>query len=475
MLQVKADLLASKIRDKVVKGKDKVSDAQIEEFYNKNKARFAQPERRDLLRRADQGQGQGRRGRRRRSRAARAGRPSRRSTRSTRPPRRRAASCPRRPRARSRSSSTRPSSRPRRAQLTGPVKTQFGHYLFEVTKVTPASQQTLEQAKETIRQTLQSQNQQKALETFSKDYSERWKEKTDCREGYVIQQCKQGPKATPTPSRRRARPGAAAGAAVRQLAGRVSEPSEEIVEALRRLDAPHAAPAGRVPVGPRAGRALDRPAHRRGGLRAGRRGALRRRRQAARRARRRPLPGPLPLAAARGARRGLARRRRRARARQARAPAPAHLRRRRGRDRGHGAAQLGRDQADRGRAASPASSARCPRTCPGRCTRARSSAAPPRPASTSSTSPTRRVEGELEELRAAGTREEAFHEVGDVLFAAVNVARKLKVDPELALRAAADRFRGPRARARRASPHRRAPTGTISGPTTRSPTTPAPA
>jgi uncharacterized protein YabN with tetrapyrrole methylase and pyrophosphatase domain len=52
------------------------------------------------------------------------------------------------------------------------------------------------------------------------------------------------------------------------------------------------------------------------------------------------------------------------------------------------------------------------------------------------------VEGELEELRAARTREEAFHEIGDVLFAAVNVARKLKVDPELALRAAADRFRG---------------------------------
>ena len=49
LLQVKADLLASKIRDKVVKGKDTVSDAQIQDFYNKNKARFAQPERRDLL------------------------------------------------------------------------------------------------------------------------------------------------------------------------------------------------------------------------------------------------------------------------------------------------------------------------------------------------------------------------------------------------------------------------------------------
>jgi XTP/dITP diphosphohydrolase/tetrapyrrole methylase family protein/MazG family protein/ATP diphosphatase len=53
------------------------------------------------------------------------------------------------------------------------------------------------------------------------------------------------------------------------------------------------------------------------------------------------------------------------------------------------------------------------------------------------------VEGELEELREAeGDREASFHEVGDVLFAAVNVARKLKVDPELALRAASERFRG---------------------------------
>jgi MazG family protein len=67
------------------------------------------------------------------------------------------------------------------------------------------------------------------------------------------------------------------------------------------------------------------------------------------------------------------------------------------------------------------------------------------------------AEGELSELAeavaAAGEHAEAgaaapddvrdalFHEVGDVLFAAVNVARKLRVDPELALRAATARFR----------------------------------
>jgi uncharacterized protein YabN with tetrapyrrole methylase and pyrophosphatase domain len=52
------------------------------------------------------------------------------------------------------------------------------------------------------------------------------------------------------------------------------------------------------------------------------------------------------------------------------------------------------------------------------------------------------VRGELDELEAAAGPAERFHEAGDVLFAAVNLARKLKVDPELALRAAADRFRG---------------------------------
>lgn len=51
------------------------------------------------------------------------------------------------------------------------------------------------------------------------------------------------------------------------------------------------------------------------------------------------------------------------------------------------------------------------------------------------------VRDEMDELQDAGTPDERFHELGDVLFAAVNVARKLAVDPELALRAAADRFR----------------------------------
>jgi XTP/dITP diphosphohydrolase/tetrapyrrole methylase family protein/MazG family protein/ATP diphosphatase len=52
------------------------------------------------------------------------------------------------------------------------------------------------------------------------------------------------------------------------------------------------------------------------------------------------------------------------------------------------------------------------------------------------------VEGELAELReASGDRDAAFTAVGDLIFAAVNAARKLRVDPELALRASSERFR----------------------------------
>jgi MazG family protein len=55
--------------------------------------------------------------------------------------------------------------------------------------------------------------------------------------------------------------------------------------------------------------------------------------------------------------------------------------------------------------------------------------------------PLQAVRDELDELEAAAEGEERFHELGDVLFAAVNVARKMRVDPELALRASSDRFR----------------------------------
>src|SRR5919202_566262 len=82
----------------------------------------------------------------------------------------------------------------RKGKLEGPVKTQFGWYVFEVTKVTPASQQSLAQAQDTIRNLLRSQRQQKALDDFVKSFRDKYRGKTTCADGYKVSECKNGPK-----------------------------------------------------------------------------------------------------------------------------------------------------------------------------------------------------------------------------------------------------------------------------------------
>ena len=53
-----------------------------------------------------------------------------------------------------------------------------------------------------------------------------------------------------------------------------------------------------------------------------------------------------------------------------------------------------------------------------------------------------KIEEELQEVRDATTPEEHQDEIGDLLFAVVNLARHLKVDAEVALRAATAKFEG---------------------------------
>jgi foldase protein PrsA len=197
--RVRLDLLSNKIRDEVIKGKDKVSDTQIKDFYDKNRERFAQPERRDLrivLTKTEA-----------KAQQAKAALESGESWKTvakkysvddaTKGQGGKLAAQAKGTLEKALDSAA---FKAKKGELTGPVKTQFGFYVFEVDKIQKASQQTLEQAKETIRQTLQSQNQQKALDTFVNDFRKKWKERTDCREDYVMQDCKNAPKTTPTPT-----------------------------------------------------------------------------------------------------------------------------------------------------------------------------------------------------------------------------------------------------------------------------------
>jgi len=194
LFRVRLDTLQQKLTQKVTEDKAKISDADVSDYYNKNKKRFAQPERRDLnvvltktkakaatAERALRG-GQ--------SWKAVAKRYSIDEASKTQ-----GGKLPDVTRGQQEKAFDAAIFSAKKGKLQGPVKTQFGWYVFEVTKITPASQQSLDQARDTIRNLLRSQRQQKSLDDWIKDFRERYKDKTTCADGYKTAECKNGPSA----------------------------------------------------------------------------------------------------------------------------------------------------------------------------------------------------------------------------------------------------------------------------------------
>ncbi|HEY6888718.1 MAG TPA: peptidyl-prolyl cis-trans isomerase, partial [Solirubrobacter sp.] len=150
--RIKVQLLSNKIRDKVVKGKDTVSDAAIADFYNTNKARFAQPEKRDLRvvltkdkATADKARAALESGDSWAKVAKQYSIDDTSKAAGGKLPAQAKGTLDKELDTAVFSAS--------KNQLEGPIKTQYGYYDFTVTGITPASQQTLAEAKETIKQT----------------------------------------------------------------------------------------------------------------------------------------------------------------------------------------------------------------------------------------------------------------------------------------------------------------------------------
>ena len=91
-------------------------------------------------------------------------------------------------------------------KLIGPVKGQFGYYVVEVTKITPATHKSLAQESSQIRQTLTGLQQQSAQTAVDNTAKKHWLSKTTCRGGYAMADCSgyKAPKTstspTPTPT-----------------------------------------------------------------------------------------------------------------------------------------------------------------------------------------------------------------------------------------------------------------------------------
>jgi foldase protein PrsA len=195
--QQRNQLLQQKLTEKVTKAQGKVTDAQIAAYYEKNKAKFATPERRDLRIVLTKTQAKAAQAKR----ALDSGQSWTAVTKKY--------SIDQASKAQGGKLSGVAKGQQEKAldaaifkapkgKLVGPVKTQFGYYILEVSKVTPAKQQSLEQSKASIQQILTSDSQRKALDKFGKDYRKRWKAETSCRKGFTTADCKNGPKTQST-------------------------------------------------------------------------------------------------------------------------------------------------------------------------------------------------------------------------------------------------------------------------------------
>ena len=193
VFQQRTTLLEQKISQKVTKGKNKVTDAQVAAYYNKNKSRFATPERRNLEVVLTKDQAKAAQAKK----ALQSGQPFAQVARKF------SIDTQTKNNGGKLQGVTKGQQEPALDQavfsapknkLVGPIKTQFGWYVFDVSKVTPSKQQTLDESKTSIKQILASQNQQNALKKFGDDYRNRYKKETDCRKGYVVDDCQNAPK-----------------------------------------------------------------------------------------------------------------------------------------------------------------------------------------------------------------------------------------------------------------------------------------
>ncbi|HEX6712124.1 MAG TPA: peptidyl-prolyl cis-trans isomerase [Thermoleophilaceae bacterium] len=193
LFRVKLDVISNDVRNKIIKGKDKVTDAQISSYFNKNKQRFAQPERRDLLVVLTRTKGKADAAKKELDGGAKwAGVAKKYSI--DEASKAQGGKLPGVAKGQQEKAFDDAIFGAKKGATTGPIKTQFGYYVFQVTKVTAASQQTLTQTKETIRNLLKSQNQQKALNDFVKKFRTDYKKKTKCSKAYVIPDCSNAPK-----------------------------------------------------------------------------------------------------------------------------------------------------------------------------------------------------------------------------------------------------------------------------------------
>jgi foldase protein PrsA len=198
LLRVKLSMLTTKIQEKVTKeAKKAVNEAAVAKYYNAHKTLYGEPERRDLrliLTKTEAAAAQAKK-------EVQSGKSfaSVAKSKSIDPTSKNdGGETPGVVKGEEQKALSEAVFAAKQGVLSGPVKTPFGYYVFEVKALHAPTQQTLAQVKESVKQQLTATQQQTALQKFVKEFENRWKARTECRVGYVMQRCKQykAPKTT---------------------------------------------------------------------------------------------------------------------------------------------------------------------------------------------------------------------------------------------------------------------------------------
>jgi parvulin-like peptidyl-prolyl isomerase len=193
LFRVKLNELQQRLTQKVTQDAKNISDDDIQAYYEKNKKRFAQPERRDLRVVLTKTQAKAQQAKQ----DLESGQPFKQVVKKysiDEASKSQGGLLPAVSEGQQEKAFDTAIFAAPKNKVEGPVKTQFGWYVFKVEKVTKASQQTLDESKDTIKNLLRSQRQQKALDAFVKQFREDYKDKTDCADDYRVVECKNAPK-----------------------------------------------------------------------------------------------------------------------------------------------------------------------------------------------------------------------------------------------------------------------------------------
>ncbi|WP_084630093.1 peptidyl-prolyl cis-trans isomerase [Patulibacter americanus] len=195
--QAKTTVLLTKVQEKIRKDASKVTDADVQAAYDKNKAQYAQPESRELHVVLTKTEAQAEKAKKAvedgDSFASVAKKYSIDQVTKSQGGKLTVA------KGQQEAQLEKAAFAAKKGEVAGPVKSESGYYVLQVDKVVPAKQIPFAQVKTALKQQLQTSKPAEALQKWTEGVTKEWKAKTECREGYnTIEFCKNAPKPTTT-------------------------------------------------------------------------------------------------------------------------------------------------------------------------------------------------------------------------------------------------------------------------------------